>query len=1323
MQYLTFRRGLLCVLALLLGFVAQAQETITLDYDLTTGTVVALSPSVTQAGGKELTKTVEGTDGRIAINSSLYFSGSNKCLYGDWNTASKGIGYLSITQLKAGDVVTFKLRWGWDVNNLIWTSVDGVTETKSSSDSTIVYTVTGSTVSQLDFVQKEKNMLGIRRVTIQTTGGESVSAPTAAITAVNGLERTVTITPGVSTAGNDVNTYYTLDGSTPTVSSTLYEAPFTLTHTADVKAISISEGTDIASGVAEKRLHAGLYLKQIPLTNGSIATLATPVTQSDGTSLSKTVAGADDYLAFNDAWTAKSSSLFNEWSVNGARFSITGLRAGEVVTLEANDVWTFGSDQMQLLDSENLLTWLSADKKTLKIEKCSNAAQIDFSKVINNVQNSIAGITVEVSVPTACTVPAGTWQSLCLPFDMEATAFTHVGRIMKVADGTVTIIPASTIEAGVCYVVKADAPVACGATEGEEITVLSGATALPWGGGMVRGYYNADAATYQARLTLEDGTIVDPASLEIEMLDWQDIHFYTSIENDRARAYLIAAEEYDEQSTTIISKYNNGLPLRRDQPCSVIIPLSSHTSALQLSYSESRDLANAITIDISAETQDAAIDNLYPARTYYYKVTDGTSAIVTQGQFSTEGNLRMIRANSVSNIRDLGGWTTTDYRRVRYGLVYRGGEFNGKNGHTATADDIALLRDLGIKAELDLRSATWDTDMSYSSASALGNDIAYRFSNQMEFSTLALSADTARTKWADNFRFIVQNLQQERPVYFHCVWGADRTGAMAFLLEGLLGVKISDMYRDYELTTFSEAGDRLKSGLDSKFAYIRSVKGVTMRDKFYNYFTDSLGIEPALIESFRSIMLEDYDGGITVARADYDALKLHYQQIITLAATEWNPSEADAAANAATTVTAMTAAQATLTAAFQTAMNALDHQVELTSLLTNPNFATHSTTGWMVNTAPGFHASRNVAEYYQTAARITQVLKNMPAGHYTLLGQAFMRTGEPATAYTAYQETEPTVTSYMLFNDERCAVHNIYDCAQAAAVYAGSESNPATGIYVPNTLGAADVYFTQEGIYWNILRPILAEVSDIQLGLQTNSTASYSWTAFGGFRLFYGPDKQDVTLSDTEDFTPPVLPIIADVTTRALAADRWNTLCLPFDISADRIAEAGITEIRQLDDVDISGTTAHINFAESRDIKAGRPYIVKVETTGPITLDNVLITPQKAMTQPTAQGATMTGCYSPVTLRDVYYISSNLFYYADIDQPMNGYRAYITLPESAGVKVMNIVRSEEQLTVIKGVEDCETSVNSTCYDLSGRRISHRPAKGLYIQGGKKRLVP
>lgn len=324
-----------------------------------------------------------------------------------------------------------------------------------------------------------------------------------------------------------------------------------------------------------------------------------------------------------------------------------------------------------------------------------------------------------------------------------------------------------------------------------------------------------------------------------------------NIENIRVREYL-ANVTYEGKEDTKIKEYNIAPPVRRDipEPATIFWNQTSSTTH-QVVWSLNEDFSDAFTAEVKDETH-YEIYNLLPNQTYYYKVletVDGNPTEIINSNFTTTGQLRQIYAEGTGNMRDLGGWPTAIGKPIKYGLIYRGAEWNGE--YNLTPDGIAALRAIGMKAELDLRI---DWEAAYITKSPLGDDVIYkRITNEDYYES---GMQNRKDLYKQNLDFVFDCVKNDKPVYFHCHIGADRTGTLGVILEGLLGVSESDLYRDYELTSFSYyETHRYKENIDGILEYINTLDGETLMDKFYTYVNKELGISAKDIADFRQKML------------------------------------------------------------------------------------------------------------------------------------------------------------------------------------------------------------------------------------------------------------------------------------------------------------------------------------------------------------------------------------------------------------------------------------------------------------------------------------
>ena len=309
--------------------------------------------------------------------------------------------------------------------------------------------------------------------------------------------------------------------------------------------------------------------------------------------------------------------------------------------------------------------------------------------------------------------------------------------------------------------------------------------------------------------------------------------------------------------------------------------------------SENQTFEDATVEKVFGYTPMLDLYNLLPGTTYYWKVKgtySGDESAV--GTFTTEeSKVRTIYVDGVSNARDLGGYETTT-GKVNYGLLYRGGKLNGTTSGEAITEEgkSEMLDSLKIKTEIDLRSTGDDGGQT---ENAIGGGVNYikiplgQYANILDYETWS-SLDKSEKSGnfdANNKNAIKQIFElladkNNYPIYFHCNAGADRTGTLALLINGLLGVDEQSLIKDYELTTISRYGKRLRSSLteDNKAftetgvmqndggnyvamgLFIDSLKsaytdGGDINEAIYNYLIEYIGLSNDTLDKIKSIML------------------------------------------------------------------------------------------------------------------------------------------------------------------------------------------------------------------------------------------------------------------------------------------------------------------------------------------------------------------------------------------------------------------------------------------------------------------------------------
>ncbi|MCF0199520.1 MAG: tyrosine-protein phosphatase, partial [Bacteroidaceae bacterium] len=475
--------------------------------------------------------------------------------------------------------------------------------------------------------------------------------------------------------------------------------------------------------------------------------------------------------------------------------------------------------------------------------------------VLSRLKSEVREVT-PATVTIEKTFTANELTPFYAPCDIPGSLFKAVYEIgaLDASTRTMTLYPVEKVRAGIpCCVVAAQDLAQLEVGETVISAALPDTLQLAWDGGQIYGMNNQFSWRN-----------IDPAGkmrtasqyVNAEIQDLQAMNFKANIMNCQVRQFL--TETYLQSSASVVSNYNKPAPARRDLAHAVPIPVPVGKAAgAEVRYSLNADMSDATVVPVLYGAALCHLPNLIPDNTYYFEVQQGAE-VLAKGQFTTEGPLRQLYAPSIYNIRDFGGWTMQDGRKTRYGLIYRGGEVNGT--HAPYQQDVETLKALGIGAEIDLRyhdAYDQDRETNHSGFGFTHGD-TYYFAGANDYTAANLSEAGTQARLKEEFRFLLGHIREGRGVYFHCVFGADRTGLFAVMLQGLLGFTLNDMYHDYEITSFAApAGNRDKGSIDERIAVIRALEGKTLRDKYENYWLNTVGITQEEVDEFRNLMLYD----------------------------------------------------------------------------------------------------------------------------------------------------------------------------------------------------------------------------------------------------------------------------------------------------------------------------------------------------------------------------------------------------------------------------------------------------------------------------------
>lgn len=229
---------------------------------------------------------------------------------------------------------------------------------------------------------------------------------------------------------------------------------------------------------------------------------------------------------------------------------------------------------------------------------------------------------------------------------------------------------------------------------------------------------------------------------------------------------------------------------------------------------------------------------------------------------------RRLLLEGMFNLRDIGGYETTDGRKTKWRTLLR-----GDSPHNLNPDHHQTLLDLPLRTVLDLRRPSELTE--FPNPFSGSPDLFYRHINLQTDDTLAATSptlthyynkvlDISQTAVREVFEILAQ--PSAFPALIHCAVGKDRTGLLVAILLEIANVPTETIALDYSLSAdnlaplFSEYRRRAKeAGQDmSQFEHLLEARAELMLDTL-SYLKETYGGARSYLQTI----------GITNDKIDY----------------------------------------------------------------------------------------------------------------------------------------------------------------------------------------------------------------------------------------------------------------------------------------------------------------------------------------------------------------------------------------------------------------------------------------------------------------------
>lgn len=243
---------------------------------------------------------------------------------------------------------------------------------------------------------------------------------------------------------------------------------------------------------------------------------------------------------------------------------------------------------------------------------------------------------------------------------------------------------------------------------------------------------------------------------------------------------------------------------------------------------------------------------LLPDRVYHWSLMKGIT-VVQEGEFKTYGFIRLINIPTWPNLRDIAYTPIMRVDRVLSGA--------NPDNVVVGSDDYKFIQSLGIDFQLNLRKPSeksdtekpWRPDLFPAGCDNTINDYS--------------SAITNPVGWKSALTILLRELKAGHRVAFNCYAGADRTGSLRYVLQGICGVPKAIAQGFYGITSIlfwlnTKYWDKVgTSGKEDQFRRfdqdLEKKFGPDFYTQCYRLLTEIVGFTSAQIKEIQEELMID----------------------------------------------------------------------------------------------------------------------------------------------------------------------------------------------------------------------------------------------------------------------------------------------------------------------------------------------------------------------------------------------------------------------------------------------------------------------------------